>query len=157
MREILSSLLFIILPFTWMAHAEIDLSALTYAGTGCAAGGSGIRAKMSAHADRLTVYTPDMSVDLESGGASRLVCSLALPVNVAADEQVVIGRPSVFGKQNLSKGESLHTTAEVFFAAGGAGPQALIDVQGTGSQKLRSFYSRDEESIALPCGQRDLV
>jgi hypothetical protein len=171
MRKLLAAAL-ILLPFT-SAHAEVDLSGLTYAGTGCAAGGRGIFTKFNARGDRLIVYRPDMAVDLRSG-LSRVVCSLALPVNVAADERVVIGRPAVFGKQNLSTGDSLHASGEVFFTGGGSGPVAEVDVDGEGggvggggaaggggesrrAVKLHPFYSREEASIALPCGASGIV
>jgi len=143
---------FCFLPFS-SAFAGVDLHQLTYAGTGCSADGPGIRAKLSSVSSRLVVYMPDMKSD--GSNMSRKVCSLALPISVAPNERLVVGRPSIFGKESLSSGQKMEAFSEAFFA-GTTGPVVRQEIEGHG-RRLRDFYRIEQDSISLPCGQDAIV
>jgi hypothetical protein len=137
------------------AFAGIDINKLSYAGSGCPGDGVGIRPIISNYSKRLIVYMPDMKVDRNGGSLARKVCSLALPVQVSANERVVIGWPSIFGKRSLADGEKLEAFSEVFFA-GGSGPRVVEDFEGHGDRRRRDFYSVNRGFVVSECG-RDVI
>lgn len=137
------------------ARADIRLNDLTFAGTGCPANGAGVRAKFNSTGKRLIIYTPELKV--EDKKVSRRACSIALEVDVAADERVVIGRPSVFGKEHLHKGQTLEAEGDVFFA-GRRAISARVEFTGpeVNSDLPRGFYKIEKTSRFSACGE-DMV
>lgn len=125
---------------------------ISFGGTGCPADGAGIQVKVSSNGKRLLVYTPDMKVDLQSSRIDRKACAITIPVALAADERLVIGRPSVFGKELLMAGSNMTAMAEVFFA-GTMGPKVRREVQGAAGDKLRDFYEIGSDSAVSGCGE----
>lgn len=139
-----------------LAHAEIKLADLTFAGTGCPAKGEPVRAKFSSTGKRLVIYTPAMKI--EDSKISRRACSIALEVLVAPDERVVIGRPSVFGKERLGEGQKLEAEGDVFFA-GRRAISARVEFTGTevASEQPRGFYKIEKVSRFSACGENMVV
>ncbi|HEX4925035.1 MAG TPA: DUF4360 domain-containing protein [Bdellovibrionales bacterium] len=125
---------------------------ISFGGTGCPAAGNGIQVKVGSNGKRLIVYTPDMQVDLQSARLDRKACAITIPVALAADERLVLGRPSVFGKEQLAAGSQLTATAEVFFA-GAQGPKVSHSLQGTSSPSVSDFYEIGADQVVSGCGE----
>ncbi len=125
---------------------------ISFGGTGCRGDGNGIHAKLGSGGKRLLVYTPDMQVDLQSSRLDRKACAIAVPLELAEDERLVIGRPSIFGKELLETGSLLTVAAEVFIA-GAQGPEVRTEIQGGPGHEVRDFYKMATETMTSECGQ----
>lgn len=150
LRKILLALCFMTAS---TAFAAVDFSGFTYGGTGCTADGAGIRVSASTSEEgRLIIYMPDMQVDL-NGGASfgRKACNIVMPVDVPAGYRLVIGRPSVFGNEDLSSGETLTASASVFMA-GSQGPEVQFESTSNGGHD-NEYYRRSHDELTLGCGE----
>ncbi len=154
MRKTIAALCFTLLP---AAHAAVDFNGFSHGGTGCPADGSGIRVyASSSEQGRLIIYTPDMRVDLNDGKSfDRKACNIAMPVDVPAGYRMVIGRPAVFGTEDLSSGETLDVGASIFFT-GSTGPEVQVDLVSNGN-KSAEFYRRANEEISLGCEQAGIL
>jgi hypothetical protein len=135
------------------AFAAVDFSGFTYGGTGCPADGAGIHVQASTSEEgRLIIYIPDMNVSLDNGATfGRKACNIVMPIDVPAGYRLVIGRPSVFGTEHLSSGESLDATASVFMA-GSQGPEVKFSSTSNGGDSAE-YYRRSQESLTLGCGE----
>lgn len=127
------------------------ITEITHGGTGCAADGAGISARLNPKTGRLVVYTPDMNADLDAARIVRLACDIALTVQVEPGERLVIGRTSVFGKEKLAESHQLKVSAEAFFA-GALGPKVQMAIDGSADKGLRDFYARTDDVVETPCG-----
>lgn len=135
-------------------HAATTIGTISYGGTGCPVG-SNVSARLGSNGTRLLVYTPDMDVDVSRSRFDRKNCNVAIPISLAADERMVIGRPSVFGSERLGEGAKLTASAEVFLA-GSTGPKVKKEVGGAPGFTLRNFYGIGADSIITGCGE-DLI
>jgi len=135
--------------------AETTIGNISHAGTGCSANGS-VQVRVGSNGTRLLVYTPDMQVELNSKRLDRKACSIAIPVGLAPNERLVIGRPSVFGSERLGAGTVLTASAEVFLA-GSAGPQVTKEVIGSPGHSLHNFYNIGGDSIVTGCGEQFIL
>lgn len=150
MRKILAALCFMTAS---SAFAAVDFSGFTYGGTGCTAGGSGISVHASTSEEgRLIIYMPDMQVDLNGGKSfDRKACNIVMPIDVPAGFRLVIGKPSVFGNEDLSSGETLDANASVFLA-GSQGPEVQFESTSNGN-KSNEYYRRSQDELTLGCGE----
>ena len=125
---------------------------VTFGGTGCPADGAGISARLNPKTGRMVVYTPDMKVDMDSARIVRKACDIAVPVDVEPNERLVIGKTSVFGKEQLALDHKLTTSAEAF-VTGAIGPKAQVAIDGSADKDLRDFYARTNDTLTTACGQ----
>jgi hypothetical protein len=151
MRNLLLSVASILaLFFAAHARAQVAIPDAVTAGTGCPAGTAIVG--VTTDGSKLVALFDDYTVNLQRSSEAtkgRKNCTLAIPVDVPKNMQLVVKEIAVQNDVNLSKGSKSTLNAEVFFA--GSRGVKVVDASKGPMNRVRNI--KKAIKVVSKCGE----